>query len=359
MTIPSGSPLKLPLTKRNAGLMPGKSTFDWGVITKVERVVDVDPGIDEKGEESTEFDAVASGTSFTVEVLLMTREGTLRNVPYLFSAINHFGFSGSIPMVNQMALVVYVGVDLAPLVVGGFTRWRSIRRLIEAGILPELRPGEVLNQSSIRSDPMTWHGVGEWNKESGKGARVYYDYKGRLIIESRHYRDGNGAFTRMTFGNPANDEDDAVNDFNDIDAGAGAGDYVVVQVHVAPDEESDPVTLINITQSGKIALQFKKGWFGRAPGEGAEPVTTVEVDVEAGKIIIDAAEIYLGRAAEEWAVMGDTLVAKLESLIDLIIGMRQPVAGAGPTSGPPMNTASLRQLQRSLDEVLSGTSKVE
>ena len=128
---------------------------------------------------------------------------------------------------------------------------------------------------------------------------------------------------------------------------------------MCPREGVNPVFLVNISQSGKVAFEFVKGWFGRAPGEGTEPETTVEVDVENKRIVIDADTILSGRGAEEKSVLGDTLKTLLESLIDEIINLRQPVAGAGPTVGPPVNVAEFLAIKESLDSMLSIINKVE
>lgn len=345
------------------GQYPADMNSDLGRIVDVQRIVEMpDYRQAADGMETDAYNDVKNMPSFTVVIELLTRSGRLANVPYLTTGAGAAQYAGAMPTRGQVVFVCYVGNRRIPIALGGYNTWETMRRLITADIFPELKEGEILHQAGIRANPMSYFAEPTDSMPSVdnvvKGARVFQDFKGRLILESQHARNGNGAFVRAVFGNPAATAvDDCEQDFNVQDA--SAGDYVVTEVAVSPSEGTDPVFVFHITQSGKVAFEFTKGWFGRAPGEGPEPETTIEVDVENRRVLLDANEILLGRAAEERAVLGDTLVSLLESLVTAIINMRQPVAGAGPTAGPPVNVSEFLQIKSSLESILSGTNKVE
>ena len=355
--------------KTYGGEVPGADTPDLGVVKAVQTVGEVDDGFNQVGLESTEFaDDVAEGRfSYTVLIQLVSRPGILTKVPYMYGAVGTSVMSGAVPTPGQGVLVLYVGSMRSPVAIGGFNYWPVMRRLVRDGLLPELKPGEVLHQAGIRNDPMSLVAGAETSGQPGgqfyevlKGGRVYHDYKGRLTIESRHFRaDGtDGAFVQTVYGNPSlSKADDEAADFNETDTSAES--LIALQTTVRSRPGDDPLFVLNITQDGKIALEFVKGWIGRAPGDGAEPPVTVEIDVANGQVILDAPEILQGRAATEKAVLGDTLVSMMGDLIDLITGMRQPVAGAGPTAGPPTNLGEFLSLKNQLSTMLSETNKVE
>lgn len=355
--------------RRYSGLTPPAMVPDIGVVYAVERVNQVDDGLDEQGNESTEFESVSTRFAYTVSVNLITRSGTIVNVPYYFEGVTPAGFSGSIPREGQQVLILYLTNKRVPVAMAGGVRWEDFRRLISSGVLPEMKDGEILHQATIRKNPMSYFSPSN-TEDTGSaedssplpGARVYKDFKGRLVMESRHYRKdaGTGAFARVIMGNPAaTQEDDESQDFNVKDP--SSDEYIAVQLSIAPDETSDPVVLINYTESGKMSMQFVKGWIGRKASEddASKPSTTVEVDTEEGTVLLDAESIVLGRDGEESAVLGNTLAQLLSSLVDAIISMRQPVAGAGPTAGPPVNAAVFQQIKQKLDTALSKTIKVE
>lgn len=346
-------------------LVGSKGLPDLGVITKVQKVSDVDLGLDEAGRESDEFESVSTRYSYTVEVDLLSSHGLVSNAIYMMSGLSGAGGSGMVPMVGEGVLVLYVGMRRNPIALGGFNLWQVMRRLIADELFPELKPGEVFHQAAIREDPMSFFDSTEEQPDGElaytevlKGARVYLDYKGRLVLESRHFRGDDGAFVQIILGNPASTVvADEENDFNDIDPTAES--LIALQGLVAPTPDVDPVFKFAVTQDGKVSFEFVKAWFGKAPGETTEPATTVEVDVAEGLVTFDAETIKAGRDAEQPAVLGDTLKDLMEQLIDLIINMRQPVAGAGPTAGPPTNILQFTQLKSSLETILSGTNLVE
>lgn len=355
--------------KKYDGMVPGADVPDIGVITKLEPVGDVYNGIGDDGLDTDEFDEVKDEGRFvyTVSVQLITRPGKLVHIPYLFSGMSGAGVQGMVPTAGQGVLVFYVGVARNPVAIGGYNLWTVMRRLVADGVFPELKPGEVISQAAIRDNPMSFL-VGQQSEatpvdaylEVLKGGRIYQDFKGRVIIESRHYRaDGSdGAFVQTVYGNPAvSQADDEANDFNEKDGSAGS--YIAMQTRISPRPGEDPVFIMNVTQDGMLALEFVKGWFGRAPGEGETPPVSVEVDVAGGLVTLDAPSIKHGREASEKAVLGDTLVGMMEDLIDYIINMRQPVGGAGPTAGPPMNLGDFLTLKSQLSTMLSNTNLVE
>lgn len=342
-------------------LIPPPGTMDWGLIRTVDTVDTTIDRTDAFGNDSTEFDSVSGRTGFVVTVDLITRFGRMGNIPFMFAGLNPGGASCAMPAPGQMVLIGYVSGSLMPVAIGGFARWQEIRRMITTGILPELKAGEVIHQAGIRPDAMSWFkqpSDGETDvKETAKGARVWLDYKGRLIMESRHSRGGKGATVQVILGNPAASQaDDEQNDFTTKDA--GSNNYVALQLQVTPADGS-PSFMCNVDDLGNVAFQFAKGWFGRAVGEGNTPVATLEVDVTNRKVVLAGDEIKVGRGATEAMVLGDTLHDLLSQLVDLITGMRQPVAGAGPTAGPPTNMAQFIQLKNQLDGVLSTKHKVE
>ena len=356
---------ELPSLKRFQGMLPGEMAADLGVIGSVNRVGTVDNGLDVQGLETDEFDSVASRFAYTVNVAMLTRDGYLRNVPYLFAAIGGGGLNAGIPTVNQQVLLTRVGNKNMPVAIGGLMSWRELRRMIADGIIPELKPGEFIHQASIRSNPMSYFEESSSDNEVAtierfKGARVYGDFKGRLFAESRHIRNGNGSFVQVILGNPAGSQaDDEANDFNEKDETTDS--YIVMQGRVAESEEStDNLFLFNVTQDGKVVFEFAKGWFGRSPSEEdpTVPETTVEVDTVNKTVILDGSTIKAGRSASEKAVKGDSLVNELESLIDFIINLRQPGSSVG-TTGPPTNTAQLLALKPRLRAALSNTNLVE
>ena len=353
-----------PPLQRYGGIVPMPWTPDLGVVLSVLPVAAVDSGTDEYGKASDEFSEVGQRSSYLLDIDLITRAGRLTRVPYLMPALSGVSVSGAIPVQGQGVLILYVGANRGPVAVGGYSLWRSLRRGIADDRFPELKPGEVIDQAAIRTDPMSWFQEPDDNTpgatgEGTLGARVYQDFKGRLILESRHLRvGGDGAFTRIILGNPAASQtDDEANDFNEKDASTDS--YIALQATVAPNETSDPLFVLNVTQDGKVALEFKHGWIGRAPGETETPDTTVEIDVENRRLIFDGELIQQGRDANESAVLGDTLVQLLSDLIDAITGMRQPVGGAGPTAGPPTNLQTFLHLKQSLPDALSETNQVE
>lgn len=352
------------------GLAPPRGSQDVAVVTTVHRVADLDDGLGLNGVVSSEFTDDHARFGYAVTVKLLTREGVLTKVPYVFMAATENGFAGGIPIVGQNVIVMYIGSKYAPFAFGGVLLWRNIRQFIDRGRLPELKPGEVLLQSTIREHPMTVLDTDLPQEEltylyNTPGARVYLDYKGRLICESKHYRsDGSdGAVVTMILGNPAEDGDgntDEMSDFSGNDASSDS--LIAMSTSVAPRPGESPLYVCNITQDGKVSFEFTKGWFGRSPSDAdlSAPVTTVEIDVEGKQVIIDAESIVLGRGANQPAVLGTKLVTMMSNLVDLILGMRQPTAGpGGPTTSPPMNATQFIQLKQQLDSMLSQTNKVE
>lgn len=332
---------------------------DLGRIMSVQRISEMPYDEDDYGKQTTEFDSFKNRCSFTVTIQLLTRNLQIKNVPYMVSA-SIGGGSIAMPVRGQIVLVAYFGNSRYPIALGGYNTWKVMRRLIAREIIPELKEGEIFQQAAIRSNPMSLFqepDSGANLNEIYKGGRIYHDWKGRTIIESRHNRDG-GAFVRVMLGNPAvSQADDESNDFNQRDE--VSGEYIAAQIAISPTEGYDPVFLLNVDKDGKVSMQFPKAWIGKAAGEGNTPQTTVEIDVVNNRVILDAAEIKSGRDATEKAVLGDTLVDMMGQLIDAIINMRQPVAGAGPTAGPPINIATFMTLKSSLSDMLSNTNKVE
>jgi len=359
----------LPLnSNKYSALIAGTSTPDIGVITGTERVSQLDRGLNEAGLDSTEFDDVRNRYVFTVGIELLSRQGELTNVPYLFVASSTAAFDGSIPVRGQNALIVYVGNQRSPIAIGGYRTWRTMRRLIADGVFPELKPGEFFQQSAIRENPMSFfeENAGEVADVEGilekiPGARIYGDYKGRLVLESHHYRSNNedGAFVKITLGNPADTvADDEASDFNVQDESNDK--FVALEATVAASPGSASLFKFVVANDGTVAFEFPKGYFGRAAGSGAEPDTTVEVNVDDDEVILDANVIKHGRAAEESAVLGDTLVSMMGELVDAILSITQATAGpGGPTTGPPFNASTFFDLKIRLSEMLSETNKVE
>ncbi len=353
--------------KKYKGMIPGNANADLALITSVRLVGDIDNGLNEADIPSTEFEDVRDRYTILLAIRLLSRPGEIVDVPYYMSTAGIMGYGGGVPTPGQQVLIIYVGSKRAPIAIGGGYTWRIFRRLIAAGNLPELKPGEVLWQSAIRDDPMSFFDEGSPEevdptviRESLKGARIYLDYKGRLVLESRHFRaDGDdGAFVQLILGNPATVDDDEVNDFNEEDSSNEA--YIALQGLVSSRPGTDPVFKFTVTQDGNLAFEFPKGYFGRAPGEGDEPATTVEVDVENEQVTLDGKTIKFGRDATESAVLGNTLTDLLGQLIDAILGMSQATAGpGGPTTGPPLNAATFFKLKTDLATMLSNTNLVE
>ena len=352
--------------KKYGNLIKGTNVTDIGVITAIQKVSEIDLGLNEAGLDSEEFVDVVDRFTILMTVELLSRVGTITNVPYYLPTAGLMGFAGAIPTPGQQVIVLYIGSQRSPIAIGGAYTWRVYRRLVANGTLPELKPGEIHLQGAIRNDPMSFFDEGSPEevdpiviRESFKGARIFLDYKGRLVLESRHYRaDGNdGAFTQITMGNPATAIEDETNDFNKKDV--SNEDYIALQGVVAPRPDDDAVFKFTVTQDGNVAFEFPKGYFGRAPGE-VVPQTTLEVDVTGEQVIIDGKVIKAGRDAEEKAVLGDTLKSLLEQMIDAILGMSQATAGpGGPTTGPPLNAATFFKLKTDLRTMLSNTNLVE
>lgn len=354
-------------SKKYGGLIKGTAVPDIGTITGVQLVSEIDQQLNEAGLESDEFAEVGDRYTTLLTLRLLSRPGEINNVPYYMPTAGVMGFGGAIPTPGQQVIVLYVGNQRTPIAIGGSYTWRVFRRLVEDGTLPELKPGEVFWQAAIRDDPMSFFDEGSPEevdptviRESTKGARIYLDYKGRLILESRHFRSEgrDGAFVQLILGNPATVNDDESKDFNEEDSSNES--YIALQGLVSSRPDSDPTFKFTVTQDGNVAFEFPKGYFGRAPNEGSEPKTTVEVDVENEQVIVDGKTIKFGRDAKEPAVLGDTLKSFFEQLIDAILGMSQATAGpGGPTTGPPFNAAVFFQIKLALSDMLSGTNKVE
>ncbi len=353
--------------KKYQGLIPGTANTDIAIITDVQIVSDTDLGLNEADMPSTEFEDVAKRFTILLTVRLLSRPGEINNVPFYINTAGVMGFGGGIPTPGQQVIIIYVGSRRVPIAIGGSYTWRTFRRLIANGTLPELKPGEVLWQSAIRDKPMSFFDEGSPEevdpaviRESLKGARLYLDYKGRLILESRHYRaeGDDGAFVQLILGNPASVIDDEANDFNEEDSSNEA--YIALQCLVSARPDTDPTFKFTVTQDGKVAFEFPKAYFGRAPGEEDKPKTTVEVDVEGKQVIIDGDIIKAGRDATESAVLGNTLKSLFEQLIDAILLMSQATAGpGGPTTGPPLNASTFFKLKTDLITMLSNTNLVE
>jgi hypothetical protein len=161
----------------------------------------------------------------------------------------------------------------------------------------------------------------------------------------------------MTLGNPSDSlSDDESHDFNAKDPVSGG--YVALQLVVAPSEDADPVFTLNVDDLGRASIQFKRLWVGRGAQDGADPPTTIDIDIDQGTVVIAGEAISIGRGASEALVLGDTLASYLQDLIDAIINMRQPVAGAGPTAGPPVNVAQFQALRGKVQTLLSQNHKV-
>jgi len=360
----------IPRIQQHDGLTAGYMNADVGLVVAVERVseqIEYGLQVDEIGLETHEFDNYASRFSYTLSIQLMSRVGQLVQVPYIFNGQAAASMSGQIPVRGQIVIILYVGQRRIPMAFGGFNLWTVMRRLIAEELFPEFKPGEVFSQAAIREDPMSLlnssldEGSQEQEfKEQFRGGSIYQDFKGRVFIESRHYRaDGSdGAFIQLVLGNPAaSTTADEANDFNEEDATGEA--LIAMRIKLSPKPDQDPTFIMNVTQEGKVIIETPHAWLGRAPGEGPEPETTVEVDVAAKKVIIDGQKIYQGRAAEQQAVFGNILHQLLSDLIDAVIQTRQPVAGAGPTAGPPMNLQNWLNIKYQLPQILSNTNLVE
>lgn len=72
---------------------------------------------------------------------------------------------------------------------------------------------------------------------------------------------------------------------------------------------------------------------------------------------VDGKTVYVGRSANEAAVLGDTLKGLLDELIDAIVALTVPT-GMGP-SGIPINAAQFQAIKARWRNFLSGTVKVK
>lgn len=82
--------------------------------------------------------------------------------------------------------------------------------------------------------------------------------------------------------------------------------------------------------------------------------------VEGGNVQIDGAEILLGAAAEEAAVLGNKLVAELGKLIDALAQPPLAALGSVPLPPHPSFVAKVNQIKATLEQnILSQKNKVE
>jgi hypothetical protein len=112
--------------------------------------------------------------------------------------------------------------------------------------------------------------------------------------------------------------------------------YTEEGLNVSVGSEEGEISTINITREGVLNYTDKYN---------------NQVKIIDGQVFIETGQVKLGENAQEKAVLGDTLKAKLESLHDLIVAHTHPTA-MGP-SGTPLNSASFTSLKSELSQILS------
>ena len=85
--------------------------------------------------------------------------------------------------------------------------------------------------------------------------------------------------------------------------------------------------------------------------------STEYIDIVKDKITLEGVKIYLGVRGDEYAVMGETLKKKMETLINTL-ETHTHTTNTGP-SGPPINVGSMTSVKNTLQAILSDKVKLD
>lgn len=270
--------------------------------------------------------------------LLSGSAGQLTDVPFAMPLIGAKAIHGGIPTIGQIVLVFYIGDRRIPYCIGGAPVFFVDR--IADGTFPILKPGEQIVQSEILTDPLS----NDPATPRKTGARAYWDYKGRIILEAVQDDGTIDGTVKISLGNPVDDFD------TDEEENFPVTDPTTEQPVVFRLETASGVT-INIDSDGNVHSSVLKDYIKECVNE------TLTVS---GKHTLTCTDINLGSAnADQSLVLGEILLDKLSTFIDIVISSRH-LTKQGPTIKIfPADEAKLIQLKSSLEDFLSHIARTQ